>query len=146
MSMRVVRSSKTQARAGTGGNVAVGDSAVVDGAGGGDDMLARMSAMAAVSPRDRGRGHEVLHSCDVAGRYLVQAAFAPDSDHADPVAAVGADCAGSGGGDDVGQVLGQRRDGRGGGGVLTMQILKSDPELLGQHAIRSGSVLTVGLR
>jgi YVTN family beta-propeller protein len=46
----------------------VGDGAVVDRAGGGDDMLAGVPATATVSPRPCGRGDLALQRFDVTGR------------------------------------------------------------------------------
>ena len=86
-------------------NEAVGDRAVVDSAGRGDDVFAGVATVSTGASGPGGRGGGVFHGFDVAGQELVEVAVAPGGGHPGPVGAVRAVRAGAGGGDDGGQIL-----------------------------------------
>jgi hypothetical protein len=69
---------------------AVGDGAVVDRAGCGDQVFRSMPALAGVAPDDCGGGAGAVECFDVAGGDVVESPVAPHVRHAVPVGAVGA--------------------------------------------------------
>lgn len=72
-------------RAGACVEEAVGGGPVEQGSGGGDDVFAGVSAVAAVAPGPCGGGHLMLHGLDVGGADRVQRLVGPGVGYA-PIA------------------------------------------------------------